>query len=76
MSGFSPNRLMPHISLTTRQYAHFARLNNQIAELAEQRTALLEILLDAAGLSEKNIKVEKILPDRIEYTEQPLLTKE
>jgi hypothetical protein len=69
---------MPHIPLTTRQYAHFARLNAQITELSAQRTALLETLLDASGLAEKNVRVEKILPDRIEYTEQagPQLAQE
>jgi len=71
-------RLMAHITLTTRQYAHFARLNAQIADLTEQRKIALEILLDASGLAEKNISVDKILPDRLEYTEHsgPQLAQE
>lgn len=69
---------MPHISLTTRQYSHLARLNTQISELVEQRKTALEILLDASGLGEKNISIDKILPDRLEYTEHsgPQLAQE
>lgn len=68
---------MPKITLSTRQYAHLASTNQQIADLTEKRKALLEMVIDSSEASGKNIKIVSIDETGITYEEQgPQLARE